>query len=1560
MFLDASVAESQRREHDSDYSAREFDRVQSSRYGEHLLFNEPSASEDAYWARWVAQNERNMLFREGTGMNLRYSSAESSQPRPRAPRGASTILDAQFSDEQGSVVERHSELISSPDSVPGNDEVAYEAVGQACHSAAAMDPEGDSALQSPPLPRQLRTRSAAQLKPFTLEQAKYTRSLMRNGWAGAVVSLPRQQEATTDQLRERAKAVARRPQNDLDGWLELDMGRKPLSDDGEVINDPAAALDLAQTSLRTSAVVQRRDRTRTKAARATRNLISDESDSDTQVISLPSIVPGDHRRSSRGAARRRRRTATPSYWRSVTDREPETVIVPELGRPHGPRKTATTDTISDVQTDRSDASSSDDDDATDAREVVTVRLLGKRKRALGRMMPAVFMKKAQADLRLMAAERDENGSSESQSSSDDDQLARGSAPEQFQARTYVDGKRIGARGRTCTFADNSVETEMDVRGSTEPETQRSGDAVPNWLEHHAPKRQAHRTGDMIDRLLTCGTKTRREQHRHGPRMTRRAPLKEKSKNAQENLRDHDRLGPANLEKVSTASDPALTLRPDVELADRLHQSELWSKFGKFSPSFGICRLSAGLKFAQTTFIGRGHLFALLTSIDTSSHEPFPPLLVADFWLKEDSTLDEIENALPVWIDFVLKQQAALPSSPTHDEVDKLLHHLALYATQNRHVLRANGHRAQNFERLLLAEMTRLGRQLEFLHKRVSNSGTPLSDRHLLTLWRIVDIKARIVARGSNAIESMELLSEICADLVHHLIDRGMQDTMLAVQKFADNADRLSDGLDCTPAAVWVGLVSLALSDVGRRVKWQEAELWRAVSRGTLSSCREQGPFGVVAHELVAFTALSLCALSQFTPSGVTRSVPRLTGDWTVITNALQATEKTITDVDMTISNTAAARRDRFLWNLLARCLVLVEQWSWQPDERGDLLIRLFEVLRKRRFENLSFEPRADFAPFLQQPETFADVGELQMRDDTALVIFLKLVRRTAARMLAQPGGQKVLTRLFMRLSPMTSGSWRSTSTMADDCSSILVNHYSLFLCFALIHRETAGQRLDQARRLLVFDDATDAERKTAVRAALYFIKAYHHLDLELHPVVDWAASFAVRLRSEYHDMQRQFKLDADRRGSVRGQSAPVESLWQRVVLFAMIVRSMSMALQARIAADQTKLDICLLHKEWTSRLFASSLALDPIVATEALNLIEVYLNAQAGSKPSLSRPSEIQPNLSQDDFDSQGFDFDDPSLNQMLGVSDLKGQDDAFTQFVNVDLAPTLLQFASNVIASQEQGAVLSVGHEKSFARKVMQTWARLVQFLVDRRKADWSLYLRYGNQSWRRIIDPLARREVGQLLALEIVVRDRQALEAHQDDLLDIWFQTIVARKISYQHKLTEALLEANGERPSRPMQAFLHAVKTVHDRRDGSVIHLTEAWIAKNRLLVLEAVFAESSRVLSSADVRNGTSPNVRAAVLNMHRSMLTAMKDQLSLYALNLPASAIRAKVRQEFERNALVDDLEAADILLHKGYQELQEVGDGQLLEDGELPPQPDNFLDAFYSSRDDPRTVRPTA
>lgn len=57
-----------------------------------------------------------------------------------------------------------------------------------------------------------------------------------------------------------------------------------------------------------------------------------------------------------------------------------------------------------------------------------------------------------------------------------------------------------------------------------------------------------------------------------------------------------------------------------------------------------------------------------------------------------------------------------------------------------------------------------------------------------------------------------------------------------------------------------------------------------------------------------------------------------------------------------------------------------------------------------------------------------------------------------------------------------------------------------------------------------------------------------------------------------------------------------------------------------------------------------------------------------------------------------------------------------------------------------------------------------------------------------------------------------------------------------------------------------------------------------------------------------------------LPTHRSA----PEIVTLYAANIPATAIRAKIRQRYEKNKYVDDLQAVDVLLAKSYMDYQET------------------------------------
>ncbi|ORZ40636.1 hypothetical protein BCR44DRAFT_1410870 [Catenaria anguillulae PL171] len=78
--------------------------------------------------------------------------------------------------------------------------------------------------------------------------------------------------------------------------------------------------------------------------------------------------------------------------------------------------------------------------------------------------------------------------------------------------------------------------------------------------------------------------------------------------------------------------------------------------------------------------------------------------------------------------------------------------------------------------------------------------------------------------------------------------------------------------------------------------------------------------------------------------------------------------------------------------------------------------------------------------------------------------------------------------------------------------------------------------------------------------------------------------------------------------------------------------------------------------------------------------------------------------------------------------------------------------------------------------------------------------------------------------------------------------------------------------------------------------------------------AVYSRASTDINDARLRS----------LALYRQWLRKADEIVALYYLELPASAIRQRVRQEFEKNRYVTDLGTLDILLWKGHLDLQET------------------------------------
>ncbi|KAJ6109845.1 NADH dehydrogenase (complex I) alpha subcomplex subunit 6 [Penicillium sp. IBT 16267x] len=62
----------------------------------------------------------------------------------------------------------------------------------------------------------------------------------------------------------------------------------------------------------------------------------------------------------------------------------------------------------------------------------------------------------------------------------------------------------------------------------------------------------------------------------------------------------------------------------------------------------------------------------------------------------------------------------------------------------------------------------------------------------------------------------------------------------------------------------------------------------------------------------------------------------------------------------------------------------------------------------------------------------------------------------------------------------------------------------------------------------------------------------------------------------------------------------------------------------------------------------------------------------------------------------------------------------------------------------------------------------------------------------------------------------------------------------------------------------------------------------------------------------------------VLKSYREWLRASPEIQTMYSLNMPVSAIRTKIRQEFEKHRYVSQLNVIDVLLYQSHAEFQET------------------------------------
>ncbi|GAA5862088.1 hypothetical protein JCM3774_006171 [Rhodotorula dairenensis] len=1190
-----------------------------------------------------------------------------------------------------------------------------------------------------------------------------------------------------------------------------------------------------------------------------------------------------------------------------------------------------------------------------------LKLGGKRKRFLGAMMPGAFIKKAEADLKLMAQEvqlSDYSDGSEI-NSGDEEALKRAHrrhlAKKRRAPRLLDDPLRFDGDAFTDESGTDSDRSD-DGLGAAAQDEEAEKDAVASWLHSFAPQRAQASNEDIVDRFLKRAkrpptstkpkrtTKTSRapsnrpggrgeqahKRKKHagasGPpggavvvvegtgrvldaRAPKRRPraipldtdeaifscagLREDPPDAAEE--DYADAAPAIRQHATARSAiAALAVIPPVP-TDSAADGEVWASFGKFSYDFGFQRLPSGLRLERPgSFVSNGHLLSLVRS-DT------PPSIggscdVFGITLSIEDDAETLVALLPTVIDGIhgVLRTIACGEAEADAEQDltRSLHFVGrwLDSCESPTVV-AGVFKALSFH------LNRLDTRL----KDVQDSPATSKRYRLACLelaWYQIDLTLRSHRRGTGP--PRDRLDAQVRHAVRLLVRHGLERSVRSLKAASVAQTVVSD----PSIEIWLGMIALATLKGPWTAAGLDANgLWETVLDQTEASLSEQARKGPVRGEVLSYTAVLLSAVSQFTPAGMSTATPRLPAYWPVVLKTLDSiSPNALAKSDSSLSSTAISRRDRYVWTLFARCLNFIERWDWRIDVKDDLPTRLFDLLSARRLADLTNETAGDFPAFLQDIVDFEHVS-LDPTQDTAFTIFLKIVIRACGALPTTTDAERrkrgaQLTRLFLRLTPMVSSSWNRQSLELAHGSSVLTNHLALHLAFAVLHPPAAPQRLDHARRLAVFADVGEEARRTCIRGALYFGLAFRHCDLSIAPVVSWIAEMVTVLKSEYIDVERARRKALRKEDSrATGQGDP---LWQRAVLLTMALRSIQLIMRWKStgATRPDFPDLALLDSAWTSHMLDTPLALDPMIGREAIKTIECFLDVrQAAMAPHAPAPPSTSSGNgeSQDDYGGLDFDFDDPALNALLGVVETPGdpraetraKDKATAELLKSVIIPAFFRLVSNILADTSTSGP-TVSDRTMYAQYAVAAWARCLAVAVKNGVTDWKPYLQYGDQSWKRLSDPVRRRDIGLFLVTEMLKHDPSTQSVFSADILEIWFDSMVSRRLSAQHTLTSAML--NAELPS-PLLANLPFDREASTGR----YEVEQLDLLDKRLEVLTVVFSNGARFAanninlhqppSTAQLLNraGAAPMrpsiTRMQVMNLLRGVLSSMRDNLA---------------------------------------------------------------------------------
>lgn len=599
----------------------------------------------------------------------------------------------------------------------------------------------------------------------------------------------------------------------------------------------------------------------------------------------------------------------------------------------------------------------------------------------------------------------------------------------------------------------------------------------------------------------------------------------------------DQASQTEQEPERTSESAAMPIPPvDIDLARRNRPpadlTSPWLQFNQFSYDFDLVQLPAGTTVASNSPIRNGDAAELIRFLKSTGAIAQAQPAIAPYGILLDWNIDPATfiSLLPRIFD-QYRQSIGVDAPDAAffsalESLVSLLEFSANYVTKQFDEATAN----HNI-------WTLLHEQIRQTDQFVSFSGAPESTRRRLLRaslaihWCVTKILLRLCKQAILAgtdVGKFPPPSESIQRLVQDLIAYGPNETGRSVRSAA-RSSTFGAAVDYS-VEIWINLLLLVLdkevsSEAAFTIPLPEA-FWK-LSLEELDRSRLAHPshHAVVDIESACYLAMLLSCLSQMSITGVTAAKPQLPCHWPVVTRALELLKLSQQQGSAPLSKVETARRDGYLWTILARVLTLNRRWGWRLDSKDGISTKLYDLLNHNCLANLALDRSDEFPNFLQH-----FTGELPRdlsADDTSFTILLKILHAQVQDLPSNnlPDRTKLIARMLARLTPMRKLPFTENDCVLDSDRSVLVHHYSLFMTYTVFSPSTSGQRFAQLRSLLRFEDADHLSKSVQIRAMMHLAKIHRQLGIAVQPLVDWLASACDHLAT-------QFEAQSKRRSSI--------------------------------------------------------------------------------------------------------------------------------------------------------------------------------------------------------------------------------------------------------------------------------------------------------------------------------------------------------------------------------------------------------------------------------------------